>query len=180
MKNPHFERKRHQARQAARQQHRWPLTREGVVLYHCYERRQRTRSYWDDMAIRSGSQWLYIYWQHPRYVWQEAIGDEVFAQLEQASSPPDFDQFPTLMRQLSAESLLQVEPSLSVRQTVKGREVEIVCPEELLSAEAAVAFAQRAREYVRNPALFGQAYTGYSYSRQTYAQECLEDAAKNQ
>lgn len=43
--------------------------KNGVKIFHCYEE-DKDKSFWDDFSIRNGSHWLFIAWQHPRYVYE--------------------------------------------------------------------------------------------------------------
>lgn len=62
------------------QQHPWRLNQKGLYVPHCYEQHVSTRlSWWDDFGFILNNRRVIVWWQHPRYVYEDAITEQSFA-----------------------------------------------------------------------------------------------------
>lgn len=76
MKNKYFQQKVASAK-AYLKKHRSSDTRmnaQGVRIYHCYEN-PREISWWDDFGFVLGSQYVTVWWVHPRMKMQDKLSD---------------------------------------------------------------------------------------------------------
>lgn len=73
MKNPHYERLGRRMREYHRA-HQWELSNGGLYIPHTYsDMGPETLSYWDDVGFILNGRRIIVWWEHPRYVYAEAI-----------------------------------------------------------------------------------------------------------
>lgn len=73
MKNPHYERLGRRMREYHRA-HQWELPNGGLYIPHTYsDMGPETLSYWDDVGFILNGRRIIVWWEHPRYVYAEAI-----------------------------------------------------------------------------------------------------------
>jgi hypothetical protein len=78
-------------RRAQKHYHRanpWRLSAGGLYVPHAYwDMTPQSLSYWDDVGFIMNGRRVIVWWQHPRYVYQEAIWDQVW--IEVGEGPHD-------------------------------------------------------------------------------------------
>lgn len=88
MKNRHYEFLGRHMREYHRQ-HPWRLSDSGLYIPHAYsDMGPESLSYWDDVGFILNTRRIIVRWQHPRYVYAEAIS---FMAWEEAGDGPGDD-----------------------------------------------------------------------------------------
>ena len=153
------------------------------------------------LKYKSGEQWVIVRWEHPRKVWLDRIeelsfelalddfpcsefslrGTPILARVGNSRKQAvghahvNADAFHARFEQylLSAREAanIEVQASLRVMQTERGREVDIVCPVELFSVADGQWLARKVRQFLKAPGLFADHYADYTYTRADFGRE---------
>lgn len=190
MKNKKF-----QARVAAAKRHLKnrqsfvPLV-EGVEVIYVYDG-TRTLTYWDDFGFRCGSQWMAIWFQHPRYVLMERLKEIVRDRLWpihndfefvfdngtfEVKNPEAFDEYMKSCDSMFHELLESDEHYVEltrpkVKQYEWGRGTDLIYPIELLSKNDVVQFAHRVKAHMLGREDLFKGLEGYRYTTADFRRE---------
>ena len=85
---------------------------EGVHVPHVYDEPPRTVSYWDDFGFRLGSQWVTVWWRHPRMELVDKVEEIAWELL-----PPDPVTEPLNVRGMFTPNTVKVGKSRKKVQT---------------------------------------------------------------
>lgn len=81
MKQPRLEAIRRLQKEYHRN-HPWRLSAEGLYIPHDYSSTAPDRlSYWDDVGFILNKRRVLVWWQHPRYVYREAIDERAYQEI---------------------------------------------------------------------------------------------------
>ncbi|MEC5218664.1 hypothetical protein RCH09_003638 [Actimicrobium sp. GrIS 1.19] len=80
MKNPHYQRLLRMQREY-HQSHQWNLSAGALYIPHSYkEKKPNDLSWWDDVGFILNRRRVIVWWQHPRMVYSDAIGEQSSAE----------------------------------------------------------------------------------------------------
>ncbi|MDD3802149.1 MAG: hypothetical protein PHV45_08125 [Desulfuromonas thiophila] len=90
MKNLHYEQRRRQMREYHRQ-HPWRLD-GGFYIPHAYPDPKKL-SWWDDVGFILNGRRVIVWWQHPRWVYYDAIEKQALAEVPVPATPSTLEKF---------------------------------------------------------------------------------------
>jgi hypothetical protein len=85
MKNKQYQRMLASAKRAAKTRQR--TLHDGVYIMHCYNE-PKERSYWDDFGFYLGSQYVGVFWVHPRMEYSDEADRQSY---DHTGNPPSHD-----------------------------------------------------------------------------------------